>query len=105
MPSHSPLIEAAHIIAHTHHERWDGSGYPRGLQGESIPLVGRILAVVDVFDALTNDRPYKKAWPVQAALEEIERNAGRHFDPDIARTFVSAMRNRVPASTLQTLSA
>ena len=72
------------VIARTHHERWDGSGYPAGLAGEDIPLVGRICAVADVFDALTSPRPYKHAWTVDDALDEIAAQSGRHFDPRLA---------------------
>ncbi len=68
-------------IIRAHHERWDGTGYPRGLAGEAIPLPGRIVAVADVFDALTHARPYKRPWPVDEALAEIARQAGRQFDP------------------------
>jgi response regulator RpfG family c-di-GMP phosphodiesterase len=82
--SRSPLVQMGEVIARTHHERWDGTGYPAGLAGEDIPLVGRICAVCDVFDALTSDRPYKRAWSVDEALAEIERQSGRHFDPRIA---------------------
>ncbi|MBF0423563.1 MAG: PAS domain S-box protein [Magnetococcales bacterium] len=82
-------LKTAHIIALTHHERWDGSGYPYGLKGESIPLVGRICALVDVFDALTMARPYKRAWSAVEALEEIEKNSGRHFDPCLVEKFRS----------------
>jgi len=82
--SRSPLVQMGEVIARTHHERWDGTGYPAGLAGEAIPLVGRICAVCDVFDALTSDRPYKRAWTVGEALAEIERQSGRHFDPRIA---------------------
>jgi response regulator RpfG family c-di-GMP phosphodiesterase len=82
--SRSPLVQMGEVIARTHHERWDGTGYPAGLSGENIPLVGRICAVCDVFDALTSDRPYKQAWSVDDALAEIERQSGRHFDPRIA---------------------
>jgi response regulator RpfG family c-di-GMP phosphodiesterase len=82
--SRSPLVQMGEVIARTHHERWDGTGYPAGLAGEAIPLVGRICAVCDVFDALTSDRPYKRAWAVDEALAEIERQSGRHFDPRIA---------------------
>ena len=77
----SPLLQLAKKIALSHHEKWDGSGYPGGLQGEAIPLAGRIVAVADVFDALTTERPYKKAWPVEEALSYIMDNAGKHFDP------------------------
>ncbi|MBB5234264.1 PAS domain S-box protein [Deinococcus budaensis] len=79
----SPLVERAEEIARTHHERWDGSGYPLGLAGEAIPLSGRIVAVADVLDALTNDRPYKQAWSFEAALAEIRSQSGRHFDPRV----------------------
>ena len=89
---HSDLVQLAEIIAHTHHERWDGRGYPRNLAGENIPIEGRILALVDVFDALTNERPYKKAWTREDALAEIERNAGTQFDPTAAAAFLQMMR-------------
>ena len=79
--SKSEILAMAEEIAITHHERWDGRGYPRRMTGAEIPLSGRIVAVVDVFDALTNERSYKKAWPVQDALAEIERNSGSQFDP------------------------
>ncbi len=88
----SPLMRAAEIIARTHHERYDGLGYPCGLKGEEIPFEGRILAVVDVFDALTHERPYKSAWPVEKALEEIENGSGTQFDPRVAREFVAMIR-------------
>ncbi|HEX8552315.1 MAG TPA: HD domain-containing phosphohydrolase [Abditibacteriaceae bacterium] len=89
---HSPLVQIAETIAFSHHERWDGGGYPQGLRGEEIPIEGRILAIVDVFDALTNERPYKKAWSVEQALEEIERNAGTQFDPAAVAAFLQMMR-------------
>ena len=82
--SRSPLVQMGEVIARTHHERWDGSGYPAGLAGEDIPLVGRICAVADVFDALTSPRPYKHAWTVDDALDEIAAQSGRHFDPRLA---------------------
>jgi PAS domain S-box-containing protein len=85
----SPVLQMAAVIAATHHERWDGSGYPNGLAGESIPLVGRIVAVADVFDALIHDRPYKKAWPLELAIEEIARCAGGQFDPRVVGAFMS----------------
>lgn len=89
---HSPFVELAETIALTHHERFDGTGYPRGLSGQAIPLEGRILAVVDVFDALTHERPYKQAWPVAQALAEIEKQAGRQFDPEVVAAFLELMR-------------
>lgn len=89
---HSPFMRAAEIIALTHHERFDGNGYPNGLKGEEIPFEGRILSVVDVFDALTHERPYKKAWPVEEALAEIEKSSGTQFDPRVAGAFVAMMR-------------
>ena len=87
--SYSPLIQAAKEIAYTHHEKWDGSGYPKGLKGEEIPLFGRIACICDVFDALISERPYKKPWPVPKALAEIEAGAGKHFDPDLAKAFLA----------------
>jgi putative two-component system response regulator len=86
---HSDLTQMAERIALTHHERWDGSGYPGKLRGEEIPLVGRIVSVADVFDALTHERPYKAAWPVEEAVAEIERQGGRQFDPRVAEVFLS----------------
>lgn len=85
--SHSPLLRLAEEIALTHHERWDGRGYPRGLSGEEIPLEGRIVAVADVFDALSHERPYKEAWPVEDAVTEILSQAGRQFDPGLVDAF------------------
>ncbi|MFW5837698.1 MAG: HD-GYP domain-containing protein, partial [Desulfovibrionaceae bacterium] len=83
------LLTAARVVAETHHERWDGGGYPRGLAGEAIPLFGRIACIADVFDALISVRPYKAAWPMDEALQEIERCAGRHFDPGLAERFLA----------------
>ena len=80
----------AAVIAHSHHEKFDGSGYPQGLRGEAIPLVGRIVAVADVFDALTSRRPYKKAWPLDQARSFLVDNAGSHFDPDCVEALLSA---------------
>jgi putative two-component system response regulator len=85
--SDSDLMCMAREIALTHHEKWDGSGYPYGLSGESIPLVGRIVAVADVFDALTSERPYKKPWSLDEAVDFLRRNAGGHFDPELVATF------------------
>jgi putative two-component system response regulator len=81
----------ARLIARHHHERWDGSGYPEGLVGENIPLVARIAAICDVFDALTTDRPHKTAWPVEDAVHEIEKRSGVHFDPSIVPVFLEAV--------------
>lgn len=74
-------------IPYCHHEKWDGTGYPRGLKGEQIPLAARIFAVVDVWDALTSDRPYRPAWSKQAALEYINGQSGKHFDPEVVQVF------------------
>jgi putative two-component system response regulator len=84
---HSDLMEMARVIAITHHEKWDGTGYPNGLKGEDIPLVGRIVALADVFDALTSERPYKKAWSVEDALGYLLENRGMHFDPNLVGVF------------------
>jgi CHASE3 domain sensor protein len=85
--SESSVLRMAEAIARSHHERWDGQGYPFGLAGDAIPLVGRIVAVADVFDALTHARPYKPAWPVARAVAEIRRGAGTHFDPAVVAAF------------------
>ncbi len=87
----SALMVLAKEIALTHHERWDGTGYPAGLAGESIPLAGRICGLADVFDALTSERPYKSAWSVEAAIELIHDARGSHFDPEVADAFLSAV--------------
>ena len=84
----SGVLRLARSVALAHHEKWDGSGYPAGLAGEQIPLEARIVAIADVFDALTSERPYKKAWPVQEALAHIQAQAGRHFDPALVERFV-----------------
>jgi hypothetical protein len=86
--SSSPLLQMAELIALTHHEKWDGSGYPRGLAREEIPLVGRICAVCDVFDALTSKRPYKDAWSPEEALDEVRSQSGHHFDPALVELFL-----------------
>jgi putative two-component system response regulator len=84
----SPLVRMAERIARSHHERWDGAGYPDGLAGEAIPLEARIVAVADVYDALTSDRPYRAAWPLARVRAEIAQEAGTHFDPRVARAFL-----------------
>lgn len=87
----SPLLRMAAVICYTHHERWDGAGYPRGLRGEAIPLEGRITAVADVFDALTSARPYKPAFPVEEALKIIRSERGTHFDPMVVDAFFDSL--------------
>jgi putative two-component system response regulator len=81
------MMVMARSVALTHHEKWDGSGYPKGLKGSDIPIEGRIAAVADVFDALTSERPYKHAWPVAEAAAFINENAGSHFDREVVRVF------------------
>lgn len=89
--SSSELIQLAEVIALTHHEKWNGLGYPRGLKGEDIPLSGRIVAVCDVFDALTSERPYKKAWETERALEVMRSDSGTHFDPEVVMAFFKVL--------------
>lgn len=85
--SRSPVMQLAEVIARTHHERWDGTGYPDGLEGTEIPLAGRICGLCDVFDALVSRRPYKESWTLDAALEEIQAQSGSHFDPMLVEAF------------------
>lgn len=87
----SELLALAREIALTHHEKWDGSGYPQGLKGEDIPQSGRIAAVSDVFDALTAVRPYKKAWTVEQAVDLIRTSRGSHFDPQVVAAFLESI--------------
>lgn len=86
--SQSPLFQLAAEVALSHHERWDGGGYPHGLAGENIPQSARIVAIADVFDALTMKRPYKAAWPVEKALAVLHEDAGTHFDPALVELFL-----------------
>jgi putative two-component system response regulator len=83
----SDLLKMAKEIAHYHHEKWDGSGYPQGLKGEAIPLSARVAAIADVFDALTSERPYKDAWSIDKTISFIKENAGTHFDPELVGHF------------------
>jgi putative two-component system response regulator len=85
------LLSMARTIILTHHEKWDGTGYHRGLKGEEIPLVGRITSIADVFDALTSARPYKKPWPVEDAVKLIQREVGTSFDPELVKKFVAIL--------------
>jgi putative two-component system response regulator len=87
--SRSRLLQQAEAIALSHHEHWDGNGYPHGLTGDGIPLEARIVAVADVFDALTHARPYKTAWPLEAAVSEIRAQSARQFDPQIVEAFLT----------------
>ncbi|QKE63426.1 two-component system response regulator [Aquipseudomonas campi] len=87
----SGLLQMARSIALTHHEKWDGSGYPNGLKGEQIPVTGRIVAIADVFDALTSVRPYKAAWSVEETLELLRRESGKHFDPQLVELFFGCL--------------
>ena len=89
--SSSVLMDMAAEVAQNHHEKWDGSGYPRALSGEDIPLTGRIVAVADVFDALTTERPYKKAWPIEEAVEYLKEQSGKHFEPILVDLFLEIL--------------
>lgn len=88
-------LDSAIDIPYCHHERWDGTGYPRGLRAEEIPLPARIFAVVDVFDALTSDRPYRRAWETSDALAHIQSRAGTHFDPEVVDAFMGYIIRRL----------
>ena len=92
------FYQTAREIVRSHHERWDGNGYPDGLKGDSIPLTARIVTVADVFDALTHDRPYRRAWPVIEAIEEMKMLSGGVFDPDVLNEFLKILSNKSETS-------
>jgi len=94
----APELRLAAEIALTHHERWDGRGYPTGLAGEEIPLAGRIVAVADVYDALIHERPYKPAWSVPQAITEIRMAAGTQFDPAVVHAFLAVVGESVSSA-------
>ncbi|MFA6121521.1 MAG: HD domain-containing phosphohydrolase [Sideroxydans sp.] len=106
--SSSPMLKVAAEIAHTHHEKFDGSGYPQGLKGAEIPLFGRIVAVADVFDALTSERPYKQAWSIEQASEMLREGMGKHFDPSCVAAFftdfddILAIKNKFMDDEIET---
>ncbi len=87
----SDLMNMAAEVAQNHHEKWDGSGYPRALAGEDIPLIGRVVAVADVFDALTTERPYKDAWSIDKSVEFLKEQSGKHFDPGLVELFLEIL--------------
>jgi len=89
--SHRPLFKMAASIAFDHHEKWDGTGYPRGLKGKEISFAGRICAIADVFDALGSDRCYKKAWPMEEIIEYFKEQRGKHFDPQLIDLFFTSL--------------
>jgi putative nucleotidyltransferase with HDIG domain len=89
-----PFLKSAAEIAHCHHENWDGSGYPRGLNGEHIPLLARIASVCNVFDALASDQPYRRAWDRNDALGYVEGTSGKQFDPEVVVAFIRLMEKK-----------
>ncbi len=104
---HSDIMQMAELISLSHHERFDGSGYPRGLKGDDIPLIGQIVAVTDVFDTLISKRPYKEAWPLEKAVAEVQRQSGKWFSPRIVVAFFRVLAEqehiiaqRSPAETV-----
>jgi putative two-component system response regulator len=86
--TNSPVLRLAAVIAATHHEKWDGTDYPKGLAGNAIPIEGRIVAVADVFDALSSARPYKEAFPIDRCLKILIDSRGKHFDPRVLDAFL-----------------
>jgi cyclic di-GMP phosphodiesterase len=95
----SPLVQIAERIARSHHERWDGKGYPDGLGAEQIPIEARVVAVADFLDALTHDRPYRKAWSIQKTLDAIVAERGRHFDPRVVDALLILKRAALPSES------
>jgi putative two-component system response regulator len=102
--SGSALVQMSEAVARTHHERWDGTGYPAGLRGEEIPLAGRICSVCDVFDALVTARPYKPAWTAEEAVAELRKLSGEAFDPRLVELFIGLIPT-LDADLLQPSSA
>lgn len=96
----SMLIQMAATIAYSHHERWDGEGYPRKLKGESIPIEGRIVTVADVFDALTTQRPYKDSWSTEAAFDFLKKGSGSQFDPKVVQALIQR-RNEIEKTMIE----
>lgn len=103
----APVLELGAVVAGAHHEKWDGSGYPQRLRGDDIPLVGRIVAIADVFDALSFRRVYKDAWPLERVLDTIQADSGRHFDPSLVKLFfgnldeILEIRDKITADRLE----
>ncbi len=89
-------LRPAMDIPFCHHEKWDGTGYPRGLKGEEIPLAARMFAIVDVWDALTSERPYRPAWKHEDAMKFIQEQSGRHFDPQMVKIFTELIEKTMP---------
>jgi HD-GYP domain-containing protein (c-di-GMP phosphodiesterase class II) len=94
-----PYLTPALDIPFAHHERWDGSGYPKGLKGTHIPLSARIFAVVDVWDALLSNRPYRLAWPKENVLRYLQEQAGKQFDPDVVAKFIPLVSGEAPGTS------
>jgi putative two-component system response regulator len=88
----SPLVQTAETIARSHHERWDGKGYPHGAGAEEIAIEARVVAVADFFDALTHDRPYRRAWSIEKTVAAIAAEQGRHFDPCVVAALLAIQR-------------
>jgi HD-GYP domain-containing protein (c-di-GMP phosphodiesterase class II) len=96
--SQSELLQVAEVIALSHHERWGGGGYPQNLRGEQIPLPARLVALADVVDALSSDRPYRRAWPFDQVREHVEQQAGVHFDPAVVSAYRRLLEQHDPAA-------
>ncbi len=99
--SSSEILQAGEVVAEFHHERWDGTGYPRGMEGESIPIEGRICALADVFDALVSDRPYREAYSIDKALHIMKKGRGSHFDPELFDLFESHLEEIIEAGNVE----